>query len=260
MAISPKHNLVKWSVPGKCDSQSGIWCRKAGLQKSCSIRRSPSHRLRFKSSASSTSCGAMARSRLHGLSVVLRDRNSDVRRMTDGVPVFRAEVHDTAQNPRSKAALGAKIQGHDSPGDSCGLMLTEPRAWSWSYLCSSCLITTSPGDHSQVSGSGGPSPRAPVLPTGSSSVLMTETGRDLTWPPRWKQPHAATGSATRVLQGSRNDVLIFHTGIYLGRLTTTSEQGPSATKTPSVKIATCSLQTNFYIFLYFIYSRIFIYR
>lgn len=128
--MNQKHNLVKWSVPGKCDSQPGIWCRKARLQKSCSICRSPSHRLSFKSSASSTSCGAMARSRLHRLSVVLQDRNSDIRRTTDGDPVFRAEVHDTAQNPRSKAALGAKTQGHDCPGDSCGSMLTEPRAWS----------------------------------------------------------------------------------------------------------------------------------
>lgn len=67
VAIHQKHNLVKWSVSGKSKSPSGTRSRKAGLQKAQRMCRNPSHRPGFKSSTSSTSCGAMARSIFWGL-------------------------------------------------------------------------------------------------------------------------------------------------------------------------------------------------
>ena len=48
--------------------------------------------------------------------------------MTDGDPVIRAEVRDTAQNPRSKAGFGAKTQGHEGPGDRSGFLLSESQS------------------------------------------------------------------------------------------------------------------------------------
>ena len=45
--------------------------------------------------------------------------------MTDGDPVVRAEVRDTAQNPSRSSVLAAKTQGHDWPGDEYSLMLSK---------------------------------------------------------------------------------------------------------------------------------------
>lgn len=172
MAINQKHNLVKWSPLGKCMSQSGIRSREAGPVSLLACVGAPA--AGFKCSASSASCGAMARSgqdlRLKGpgdssSGQELRCKKND--RWGSCYQTWGTWYHWEFQK-----------QGILEPGHKVMTGLETGVAWRWvspqSRLHSSCLIRTSPGGHSRVRSWG---------PSCGGERSAPEPGTGLTWLP-----------------------------------------------------------------------------